>query len=69
MDQMKTQLAMLQDKLADSQRQEQASMQQASEAQNPFATTKNKYFDHFAKAKSDQMPVGAAQSLNTPNYG
>lgn len=66
MDQLKTQLVMLQDKLNESQRQE---MQQASQAQNPFATTKNKYFDNFAKSKADDMPAGATQSLNTPNYG
>jgi hypothetical protein len=69
MDQLKMQLTALQDKLAESQRQEQASMQQASQAQNPFATTKNKYFDNFAKSKADDLPVGATQSLNTPNYG
>jgi hypothetical protein len=31
---------------------------------NPFATTKNKYFDNFANTQT--VPNG--QSLNTPNY-
>ena len=48
---------------------ENAEMQQASgvapnNSLNPFATTKNKYFDNFAAS----MPAGANQSLNTPTY-
>mgnify|MGYP007047529118 CR=1 FL=1 len=31
---------------------------------NPFATTKNKYFDNYAGT----LPAGANQSLNTPTY-
>ena len=46
-------------------------MQQASQGQavNPFATTKNKYFDNYARSRAEERPAGASQSLNTPNYG
>jgi len=55
---MKMQLSQLQGKLTDQHRQEEASMQQADQAENPFAT-KNKYLDNYARSRSDQMPVGA----------
>ena len=63
------QLTLLQDKLNTSQKQEMQQAAQASQASNPFATTRNKYFDNYARTKADERPAGATQSLDTPNYG